>query len=259
MDLLTQLTWPIEKDETRTTMNHFLHIPHLHLAQASYKRAILHDETQKILRAVVRVCLPAMAQSRKERSPFEDNIIKVVLYLIRNIAMISEPGGTVTDEIDSDISRATTIDAFHSQDIFNLILTICSSMIEDFDTHDVEVLDILFHLVKGINVERLFMEKDDLLSSNTQALQSLISKEKGMLAGYARNAPSRHNRFGSMVWIKRDDYKYSTVLGQRAVAKENLTMVEMDKSKTWNKPRYITKRDPEQLSVGDNARRFDDQ
>ena len=231
-------------------MNHFLHIPHLHIAQASYKRAILHDDTQKILRAVVRVCLPAMAQPKKERSPFEDNIIKVVLYLIRNVAMISEPEGTVTDEIDSDISRATTINAFHYQDIFNFILTICSSMTEDFDTHDVEVLDILFHLVRGIDVERLFMEKDDLLSSNTRELKSLISKEKGMLAGYARNAPSRHNRFGTMVWIKRDDNKYSTVVGQRAVANEHLTMVEMDTSKKWNKPRFQKKKDPEQLLVG---------
>ena len=236
MDLLTQLTWPVEKEQQFTTMHHFLHKPYIYNAQTTYKRAILNHDMAKILRIIMRVALPPMAQPRAERSPTEENIIKVVLYLFRNIVMITPPDSAPKDEDDMEISRSATIDAFHRQDVFNLLLTIGSGMKDEFADHDVEVLDILFHLLKGIDVETLFMDRDDMMSSNTKELKGLIGKEKGMLAGYARYAPSRHNRFGTMSWVKRDDGKMSTVFGQTAAVNEQVALNEMDKSKKWKRP-----------------------
>jgi replication fork protection complex subunit Tof1/Swi1 len=166
----------------------------------------------------------------------EDNIIKVVLYLFRNIAMIDEPADFVPDDYQSDISRSSTIDAFHYQDIFSLILTICSGMGEDFRTHDVEILETVFYLVKGIDVERLFMESDELVSASTAELKSLMSKERSMLASYKRGAPSRHNRFGTMMWMKQEDGPRRTTFGQRAIKSEQQALESLDKKKTWKRP-----------------------
>lgn len=205
---------------------------------------MLQHDTCKIFRTVVRVGLPAMAQPRVERSRVEENIIKVVLYLIRNTTMITVPEGAPLEADDAEISRSATIDAFHRQDTFDFLLTIGSSVNDEYVEHDVELLDVLFHLFKGIDVDRLFMEKDELVSSNTQELQSLIGKERGMLAGYARFAPSRHNRFGTKSWLKREDGKFSTVFGQTAASNEQVALSEMDRSKKWRKPRQAAKKTP---------------
>jgi len=182
-----------------------------------------------------------MAQTQKERSPTEDNVIKVVLYLFRNIAMIAEPEDFVPDDYQSDISRSSTIDAFHYQDIFSLMLTICSGMTDEFRTHDVEVLETVFYLVKGIDVEGLFMEKDELIQANASELMSLHSKEKQMLASYAR--PTRHNRFGTMMWLKREGGPPTTTFGQKALKSEQQALAELDHKKTWKKPSRPKKKD----------------
>jgi len=182
-----------------------------------------------------------MAQTQKERSPTEDNVIKVVLYLFRNIAMIAEPEDFVPDDYQSDISRSSTIDAFHYQDIFSLMLTICSGMTDEFRTHDVEILETVFYLVKGIDVERLFMEKDELIQANASELMSLHSKEKQMLASYAR--PTRHNRFGTMMWLKREGGPPTTTFGQKALKSEQQALAELDHKKTWKKPSRPKKKD----------------
>jgi replication fork protection complex subunit Tof1/Swi1 len=190
-----------------------------------------------------------MAQTQKERSPMEDNIIKVVLYLFRNIAMIAEPEDFVPDDYQSDISRSSTIDAFHYQDIFSLILTVCSSMTEEFRTHDLEILETVFYLVKGVDVERLFMDHDELVHAKTTELQSLISKEKAMLASYKRNGPSRHNRFGTMVWLKREDGKATAAFGQRALKNEQQALEELDQKKKWKRPTRPKKKDEKETPI----------
>lgn len=244
MDLLTQLTWPIESDDHTATMARYLHVPALQRAQASYKGAVLQHPNTEILRTVARVSLPSLAQTKEERTPTDDSIIKVVLYFFRNISLISPPTELAIDEVESGIDRSSTIDQFHYQDIFNVILTICSAMTDDFQTHEVEILDTVFQLVKGIDVDSLFMDKQEVISANTKELLGLMSKEKGMLASFARYAPSRHNRFGTMLWIQRDDGRKSTVFGQKGAAvNEQLSMAEMDLTKKWKRPRGPRKRD----------------
>lgn len=231
-----------------TTMHHLVHRPFLQTAQAAYKRAILHHDTAKILRTIMRVSLPAVAQSQTDRDPTQDSIIKVVLYLLRNVAAIGPPEGTSADE-DMEISRSATIDAYHRQDIFTLILTIGSNLTEDYSTHDVELLDILFHLVKGVDVDRLFMDKDELMSANTRELQGLLGKEKSLLAGQARYASSRHNRFGTMMWRKRDGGRMSTVIAKTTAPNDQVLLHEMDQSKKWKKPRRPMKKESENPEV----------
>lgn len=237
MELLVPLTWPYEIDPAEATVNHLRHGPYIQLAQIGYKRSILHFDRARILQTAIRIALPSMAVPIRERLPRDEGIIRIALYFIRNIAMLSPPKSVPMDIDDAEVSRSTVIDTFQEQDMFQVVLSIASSIGQDFVSQDVVVLEILFYLLKGIDAEKLFMEDKKLNSKNTEELKELISKEKAMLAGYARHAPSRHNRFGTMIWVKRDEDKVSTISGQDVLGKAQKSMQKMDTTKKWNRPK----------------------
>jgi replication fork protection complex subunit Tof1/Swi1 len=237
LELLVPLTWTLEIEDQKMTVHHHKHLPYLKLAQVEYKRAILQHESHKVLRQIIRVALPAMAEPKKERSVRDNGIIRLVLYGIRNIAMISQPANLPVNGDEAEISRPITIEAFHQQDVFQFLLTIASSMGEEFDVQDVVVLECLFHLLKGINPSTLFMNDDEHTQSKTHELKSLLNQEKAMLAGYKKFAPSRHSRFGTMVWLKKDDETISTISGQAAISGPNRGLKYLDQAKRWNKPK----------------------
>ena len=241
LELLVPLTWPIEKNDMQMTVNHHRHVPYLQLAQTSYKRSILEHESGAILRTVVRIGLPSIALPMGERSPRDEGIIKLLLYFFRNVAMISPPPNVPYEGKEGEISRSATIEAFHRQDVLALSLTISSNMGEDFNTQDTVIMEVLFHLLKGVDVEKLFLDEKQLRSRNTDELRTLLAAEAGMHRSYARNAPTRHNRFGTMIWVKRDDAKVSTVSGQDVLKNGQQTLSKMDQSKKWNKPKQRSK------------------
>jgi replication fork protection complex subunit Tof1/Swi1 len=237
VELLVPLTWPFEIDPLEATVNHHRHGPYIQLAQIGYKRAILQFDRDRTLQTAVKIALPSMAVSLRERTPRDEGIIRIALYFIRNIAMLAPPNSAPMDIDEAEVSRSATIDTFQEQDIFQVILSVASSIGEDFVTQDVIILEILFFLLKGIDAEKLFLEDKQLSSKNAGELKSLMQKEKAMLAGYARTAPTRHNRFGTMIWIKRDDEKVTTISGQDVLGKAQASMQKMDQTKKWNKPR----------------------
>lgn len=216
------------------TVNHHRHIPYIQLAQTSYKRAILDAQSKTILRTAVRIGLPSIAIPMSERTTRDEGIIKLILYLFRNICIVTSIG----EGKEGPTARSATIDSFHHQDVLALILTICSNMGEDFNTQDVVILELLFHLLKGVSPEKLFMDKAQLEKKGSKELGALLAKEKNMHRSYAKYAPSRHNRFGTMIWVKRDQPgKVSTVSGQESLTNGQRTMTKMDQSKKWNKPK----------------------
>ena len=218
------------------TINHHRHLPYLQLAQLNYKGAILEHRCGKILRTVVRIGLPAIALPARERTSRDEGIIKLVLYFFRNLAMISPPPRKSVDDIYAEISRSATIQAFQEQDVFALILTIASNLGEDFNVQDVVVLELLFHLLRGIDVRKLFMNERQKTLKNADELQSLMAKEASMHRDHAKYAPTRHNRFGTMIWVKRDDERVSTVSGQDNLLNSQHSLTKMDQSKKWKRP-----------------------
>lgn len=232
VELLVPLTWPIDKTDEQMTVNHHRHVPYLQLAQTSYKKAILEYEPANVLRNAVRVGLPSMALSPAERATRDEGIIKLLLYFFRNIAMIVPSHNAPAED---QVSRSTTIEAFHNQDVLALLLTISSNIGEDFNNLDIVIMEVLFHLLKGIDVQKLFMDNAQLNKKSTDELQSLLRTEKNMHRDYAKIAPTRHNRFGTMIWVKRDDARVSTVSGQDVLNNNQRTLLKMDQSKKWNK------------------------
>ena len=238
LELLVPLTWPFALQEERATVNHHRHVPYLQLALVGYKRAILHHDGAKILRTVVRIGLPAMATTRRERSRRDEGIIKLVLHFIRNMSMITQPQHLPSQGDENEVSRSATIEAFQHQDIFNFLLTVGSNASDEFQEQAVILLEILFYLLKGVEVRKLFLEKEQVVTEETEELKMLIQKEKTMLNSYNKSAPTRHNRFGTMIWVKRDGEKVSTISGQTSIVNDASMMHHMDTSKKWNKPQY---------------------
>ncbi|WEW59381.1 Topoisomerase 1-associated factor 1 [Emydomyces testavorans] len=235
LELLVPLTWPVEI-HSQMTVNHHRHTPYLQFAQVEYKRGILGCTDTPILRAIIRVGLPSMAVPRSERSSKDEGIIRIMLYFFRNIA-ITTPPNVPADGDDDKATRSATINAFQEQDVFALLLTMCSTMGEDFIYEDVILLEILFHLVKGVDVKQLFKHSTRDGTAKTNELQDLLQKESQLDREYAKTAPTRHGRFGTMIWVKRDDEKLSTVSGQDVMKGERAAFLKMDQSKKWNKPR----------------------
>ncbi|KAI9886911.1 MAG: Topoisomerase 1-associated factor 1 [Watsoniomyces obsoletus] len=237
LELLVPLTWPLDKSDDQMTVNHHRHMPYLQDAQIWYKQEILQHEQAKILRTVIRIGLPSMAVPLSERSNRDHGIIKLILYFIRNLAIISLPPNLQGTEDESQVSRAATIEAFHYQDIFHLLLTIGSGIKEDFDQEDMVVLEILYHILKGVDPDRLFQSDHQKEHRKADELEALLKKEAAMVRSYTKNRPTRHSRFGTMIWIKRGNDRVSTVCGQDVLRDDYRGLAKMDESKKWKKPK----------------------
>ncbi|KAF9881224.1 DNA repair protein [Colletotrichum karsti] len=249
-EILVPLTWPIDKDPERMTNNHHRHMPVLELAQLGYKRAIINYDAAQILHTAVRAALPSMATSIGDRTPRDHGIIKLALFFLRNIAMIVPPPNVKFDGDETMISRSTTIDTFSFQDIFAVILMIASNMGEDFRTEDVTVMEIIFHLVKQVDSKKLFMDERQLSKTKAKELSDMMNKEKAMRTAYNRKQPTRHNRFGTMVWMQRGDGRVSTITGQDALGDSAIRQQKLDESKTFKPARRARKDEVEPKDLG---------
>jgi replication fork protection complex subunit Tof1/Swi1 len=249
-EVLTPLTWPIERSLETMTVNHHRHLPVLQLSQLGYKRDVVNFDGAQILHTAVRVALPSLAVPIGDRTLRDHGVIKLVLYFIRNIAMISVPPGVKFDEEESQISRSATIDAFSYQDIFLTLLTVASNMGEDFRTEDVILMEIIFHLVKRVDISKLFLTEKQLNKTKDDELVATMKKEAAMLKSFNGRAPTRHNRFGTMIWVKREDGKMSTVSGQAALIDKSARERKMDNTKTFRPPKRARRADMEDKDLG---------
>ena len=160
-----------------------------------------------------------------------------MLYLFRNIAIITPSPHLAGEGDEEEASRSATITAFHRQDVCALLLTMCSNMGDDFTFQDVIILEILFHLVKGVDPKSLFLKGKQHDIVETNALKGILDKEDSVKREFIKYAPTRHNRFGTMIWVKRGEEKMSTVSGQDVLKDERTTLLKMDKTKKWNRPK----------------------
>ncbi|RFU73743.1 replication fork protection complex subunit tof1 swi1 [Trichoderma arundinaceum] len=249
-EIMVPLTWPMERDKERMTVNHHRHMPVLELAQVQYKRAIINFDEARILHAAVRTALPSLALPAGDRAARDQGIIKLVLFFLRNMAMIAPPPNVQYEGDETQISRSATIDAFSYQDIFLFLLTLASNMGDDFRTEDTAVMEIIYHLIKRVDIEKLFMTEQQVHKAKANELTSLMNKESAMLKAYTRNGPTRHNRFGTMIWVKREGGKMSSLSGQDALADATARNLKMDSNKVFKPPRRTKKENKDERDLG---------
>ncbi|RCI08182.1 hypothetical protein L249_6246 [Ophiocordyceps polyrhachis-furcata BCC 54312] len=236
-EILVPLTWPMDRDKERMTVNHYRHIPVLELAQLHYKKAIINFDTARILHTAVRAALPAIAIPVGDRTARDQGIIKLILFFLRNVALISYSDNKGFEGDESQVSRSATMDAFSYQDIFVFLLTLASNMGEGFRTEDMTVMEVIYHLVKRVEIDKLFMHEQQFNKAKSNELSAMMKKESNMLNAYNRKGPTRHSRFGTMVWVAREDGKLSSLSGQDVLTDGAVRNQKMDDSKTYKPPR----------------------
>lgn len=191
---------------------------------------MLNHHSGKILKNIIRASLSAMAMPSMERGVREEGVIRLILSTLGNIVQIEHPMPTENDT-GEDIDRSATINAFAEQSVFDLLLTISSGVLDDFRLQDTTVLEVIYQLIKGLDVESVFRtEKDDNTKLGND-LTSLLRMEDAMKRSHAHGASTRHNRFGTTVWMERNDGTRSFVSGQEALLGEASGLNKMDQSK----------------------------
>jgi replication fork protection complex subunit Tof1/Swi1 len=219
-------------------------------AQIGYKNAVLHHSEFNILRPIVRIALPSMAIPRRDRPERDDHIIILVISLFRNLAEISARN-TQAAGMDSDKnehSRSETILAFESSDILPLLSALAAGALDEYEKVDCLVLEILYHLVKGVRVEEVLASTAELrsvcrvlvqadLKKPFSDLSHMLRKEDVAKRQNKRNGSTRHNRFGTMISVVKNNDLRLTVAGQSALQKDQShTLDKVDAIKKYHKP-----------------------
>ncbi|ORY80053.1 timeless protein-domain-containing protein [Protomyces lactucae-debilis] len=245
VEILVPLTWPLELDEQSSQTKHE-QFPNLKLAQTSYKRAILFNADCDILGSIMRVAFPSLALVRSSRSDKDTGIIRLVLYLLRNLAAI-----------DEKINRSDTILAFQRGYAFDFINVLASGMGSDFNDEDVIVMDLMYRLLRGVSPMAVYAHGPTVaLSSAIKSdLTTLLDSEKDMRRNSRVKAHTRHNRFGTMVSVVKDSRRFTVASQTGLVESEQFGNFQgIEASKRWNKPqRKIKSEDDLELSISINV------
>jgi replication fork protection complex subunit Tof1/Swi1 len=240
LELLVPLTWPLELNRLTSPVNHYRHAPALEQARLRYKGVLLNHSSKKVFKAIIRLTIPTLMKRRQERSMREEGILRLCIYLFRNILAIDID--TKDSDIDSSTSRNHTIEVFREQKALDFLITVSAGMGVQFEQQSTGCLECLFYLLRGLKVEDIFVkpksigdnEKENIPVVINGGLKDLLDAEKNIRKDIQRGASTRHNRFGTMISVVAGDAHRYTVSGQTALAGNAQTLQQLDSRKTWH-------------------------
>lgn len=163
-DLVTAMTWPIDlAEELKELDEEFdrgadytqLLQSHLH-----YKAALLRPG---VMQALFNILLPCLAKDKKERKERDEQIINVVLHLVRNLAFIKDLPTNVhlsADQADFSSLQSKLIRTLADAHYLELLTTIASNAATDkmFNNWNTLVLEIFYLLFRGVRPTALIIE-----------------------------------------------------------------------------------------------------
>ncbi|EDO19100.1 hypothetical protein Kpol_2000p68 [Vanderwaltozyma polyspora DSM 70294] len=269
LQLLVLMTWPLVLTD-QSTSDQVNFYSDLKKHQLIYKKAILTMENGKTLKAVLRLAFDVIKLDRLHRTARDNMVLKLVLHFFRNVIAIepgeltittkkrSNKGINTTDTLPpnislDDISLDATINSFHRNKVFNLFLTMGSSISTEFDQDfiNLPLLEIMFYLTKDVNQTKLLTtgkrdnkdlnEKDNDRNDNRHLtitgveLSDLLKKEHQLKKHMIQNTSSRHSRFGALLSIKTPDNGRLTVSGGQSLHNDGMALQKLDNRKKWNK------------------------
>lgn len=221
VEILVPITWPLDlgPDADEFKIKQY---PNLKLAQSGYKRSILFNPERDVLTTILRVAYPSLALPRRQRSERDSGIIRLVVYLLRNLVAI-----------DEGRDRSETILALQKAKALEFLCVLASGMGEEFLEEDVIVLDTIYFLLRGVDPSTIFDPINAASDTIKKDLSNLLAKEKHMRTDNKKLAHTRHNRFGTMISVVKDSRRF-TVASQTAIIGNNFAGIEA--SKKWNRP-----------------------
>ncbi|KAI9452046.1 timeless-domain-containing protein [Lactarius psammicola] len=248
-DLVAAMTWPIDIAEELKELDE-LHDDHDPAAGAEYtelRQSHLHYKAALLRPGVLRALL-ALAGARESRAAVRDaQVVSVVLHVVRNLAFIADaPANAELASLQSRLVRALSEAHF-----LELLLAAAAGAQKDamFNASNTLVLEIFYLLFRGIRPASLVSEQTEvgavlsfshararssvstfsltpvshsLLHTHTQSptrqqtrqnLRQLLTLEDKRRKDFARNAPSRHSRFGTTISVRLNPNKMTTTGG----------------------------------------------
>jgi replication fork protection complex subunit Tof1/Swi1 len=153
-DLLAAMTWPIDVAEELKEIDEVLdNADYTQLLQShlKYKAVLVRVD---VMEALLGILLPSLAKSTKKRTQRDEQLVGVILYLIRNLAFIKDlpsdmHGSADQAEYSSLQSRLVTV--LSDTHILELLLTMASNGDGDpmYDNYNSLLLEIFYLLFRG--------------------------------------------------------------------------------------------------------------
>ncbi|KAG1740539.1 timeless protein-domain-containing protein [Suillus paluster] len=204
-DLMTAMTWPIdmaaELQELDEELDKGTDYTQLMFSHLNYKAALL---TPGVMQALFGVLLPPISKSAKERKERDGQIVNLILHLIRNLIFIKDLPANMhlsADQAEYSSLQTRLVKALSETHTLDLLLTIAANTSNDplFNASNTLVLEIFYLLFRGIKPHLLAIDQSKQPAQNLHRLLAAEDKKKKDLA---RNASSRHSRFGTTIAVQ---------------------------------------------------------
>ncbi|KIJ16511.1 hypothetical protein PAXINDRAFT_98952 [Paxillus involutus ATCC 200175] len=209
-DLITAMTWPIDMAEELQELDEELDkgtdYTQLTLSHLNYKASLLKPG---VMQALFGIMLPPLSKPAKERKERGDQVVNVILHLIRNLTFIKDlPANSHLSADQAEYSSLQTklVKALSETHTLDLLLTIAANSDQDplFNASNTLVLEIFYLLFRGIKPSALAV---DQTKQPAQNLHRLLAAEDKKKRDIARNATSRHSRFGTTIAVRLNSNK----------------------------------------------------
>ncbi|KAG8216231.1 timeless protein-domain-containing protein [Butyriboletus roseoflavus] len=204
------MTWPVDMAEELRELDEDLDrgtdYTQLTLSALSYKAALLRPG---VMQALFGIMLPPLAKPVKERQERDSQIVKVVLHLLRNLTFIKDLPPNMhlsADQAEYSGLQTKLVKALSETHTLDLLLTIAANNDQDplFNASNTLVLEIFYLLFRGIKPTALVI---DQTKQPAQNLHRLLAAEDKKKRDIARNASSRHSRFGTTIAVRLNTSK----------------------------------------------------
>lgn len=263
LELLVLLTWPVDHSPELSEKQR-LQFTNMRKSQLVYKKHILAYNGGQTLKSAIRLALPTISKNKMDREPRDNAILRLVLFLLRNIINIEPVNLSISSKVRKqllesdnlpqsitydDISLNTVISSFHNNKVFTFLLTMCNAIGSEFDkeTFTQSCLECIYLLVRKVNplhllgkapAQELNITHDTSMPPNppnaaSMQLGELLKEEDKRKRKQVQNISTRHGKFGSLLSI-RDSKSSYVISGQEALLDTSLSLAKLDKTKKWN-------------------------
>lgn len=243
LELLVALTKPLALNAEKPSMAKLDVYARLKKFQVSYKAHVLNYKGGLVLKAVLRLAVPALKIHPSERSARDMTILKLCITFCSNIAGIVPANKTVSKRSASkyelgdnmppnvsleDISMSTVIDVYQRNRVLQFLQTMCAHI--DYNTRVLaeSCLEVIHRLVEDVEYTAV---------GQASSLGSLLAKE-GKIKRKVQ-AGSRHSNFGTLISVPTDKGTSITLSGQTDMSKD--PFAKFDDLKKWAPPRLSSK------------------
>ncbi|KAI9179097.1 Topoisomerase 1-associated factor 1 [Blastocladiella emersonii ATCC 22665] len=223
IELLVPLTWPLTADELGTDL-----LAH----HRAYKRALVTES--RAVDVVFDHLVLLLSEPFAKRSDRTNAIIRLILYLFRNLLAIPDPPAgvnTTTDTFHLARMQERLLVKYHDLDVFAFLITAASNIADrEFATWNTILVEIFFLVFASCSPKALTTPHKE---HSADLVDELLARE----AAKAVKPRRRHSRLAGSYTVRQGDGT------QIVVHSLDKTIDAIDKSKQKNRVRSKFKKD----------------